>query len=290
MRRMKRISFVIGILAVLGVLLGIFFVLGSDKALVTHPKGLIAHSELKLITTNVLLMLSILVPTAILLLVIAWKYRAKNTKAKYEPEHTSGVFSELLLWGIPSAIIAIMAVITFKATHKLDPYKPLQSEIKPLMIQVVALDWKWLFIYPEQGIATVNFVQFPARTPIQFNLAADGSPMNSFWIPQMSGQIYSMTGMITKLHIMADGPGEYTGRAAEINGEGYAYMTFAVKSTSQSDFEHWVDEVRRSPLQLTDDIYNELYKRSINNPIALYSSVEKDLFHKIVMKYMTESP
>ncbi len=187
-------------------------------------------------------MLIIIVPTFILLFVVAWKYRAKNAKAKYDPEHSHGVFGELILWMIPSVVIAVMAVITWNATHKLDPYKPLESEVKPLTIQVVALDWKWLFIYPEQGIATLNFVQFPERTPIHFELSADGSPMNSFWIPQLSGQIYSMTGMTTQLHIMADGPGEYTGRAAEINGEGFADMTFVAKSTSQSDFEDWVAE------------------------------------------------
>ena len=179
-----------------------------------------------------------------------------------------------------------MAVRTWDATHQLDPFKPLESEVKPLTIQVVALDWKWLFIYPEQEIATVNFVQIPARTSIHFMLSADGSPMNSFWIPQLSGQIYSMSGMTTSLHMMADVPGIYTGRAAEINGEGYADMTFVVKSTTEADFDAWIASVKQSSLQLTDPIYNELIKPSIKNPVTLYSYVEKDLYNKIVMKYM----
>jgi len=283
---MKRIKLVIGVIAILCALLAIFFVLRSENALLTHPKGIIARSELKLIAVNYLLMFIIIIPTFILLFVVAWKYHAKNSKAKYDPEHSYGVFGELLLWMIPSVIIAVMIVITWKAAHELDPYRPLTSEVKPLPIQVVALDWKWLFIYPEQGIATLNFVQFPAGTPIHFALAADSSPMNSFWIPQLSGQIYAMTGMTTQLHIMADEPGVYTGRAAEINGEGFADMTFLVKSISQSDFDSWIADVKQSPLQLTDSIYNELAKPSMNHPIMFYSHVEEDLFNKIVMKYM----
>lgn len=266
-------------------MLTIFFTLKSEKALLIHPKGIIAHSELDLMITNILLMLIVILPTFILLFVLVWQH-GKKTKVPYDPDHSHGIIGELLLWIIPSIIVALMAVITWKATHQLDPYQPLKSEVKPLRIQVVALDWKWLFIYPEQGIATVNFVQFPAETPIQFALSADGSPMNSFWIPQLSGQIYSMTGMITTLHIMADKPGEYNGRAAEINGQGYADMMFAVKSTTQSDFDDWVSNVKLSSLKLTAPVYKKLAKRSKNNSIMLYSSVETDLFNKIVEKYM----
>lgn len=283
---MKRIKFAIGMLALIAAALAIFFVLGSDSALVTHPKGIIARSELDLIKTNIFLMLLVVVPTFILLFVTIWKYRAKSSKAKYEPEHSSGVFGEVVLWIIPAVVIAVMTVITWKATHELDPYKPLKSEVAPLTIQVVALDWKWLFIYPEQGIASVNFVQFPENTPIHFELSADGSPMNSFWIPQLSGQIYCMTGMTTPLHIMADEPGEYSGRAAEINGKGFADMTFVAKSSTRSDFNHWVASVKRSHLRLTDPVYSELTKSSQSNPVALYSYVEEGLFKKIVMKYM----
>lgn len=283
---MKGIKIAIGALAIIGAILAIFFVLKSERALLAHPKGIIAHRELDLIITNYLLMLIIVVPTLIVLFITAWKYRAKNTKAKYDPEHSHGKWGEIILWIIPASVIAVMAVITWNAAHELDPYKPLKSEIEPLRIQVVALDWKWLFIYPEQGIATVNFVQFPERTPIHFTLSADGSPMNSFWVPQLSGQIYAMTGMVTPLHIMADGPGEYTGRAAEINGAGFADMTFIAKSTKQSDFDDWVAYVKQSPLELTEHTYNEFAKPSRNNPITLYSHVEKNLFDKIVEKYM----
>jgi len=287
---MKRIKFAIGVLAILSLALAVFFLLRSENALLTHPKGIIARSELDLIGTNYLLMLTVVVPTLIALFWIAWKYRAKNTKAQFDPEHSHGVFGELVLWIIPSVVIAVMAVITWYATHELDPYKPLKSDVKTLEIQVMALDWKWLFIYPEQGIATLNFVQFPDSTPIHFVLSADGSPMNSFWLPQLSGQIYCMSGMITPLHIMADGPGEYTGRAAEINGPGFADMTFVAKSTSPSDFDDWVAFAKQSPLELTESNYNELLKSSMNDPVTFYSHVEEGLFDKIVMKYMHPTP
>jgi cytochrome o ubiquinol oxidase subunit 2 len=283
---MKRVKLLLGVVAILCAGLAIFFVLRSDHALVTHPQGMIAERELHLIKTNILLMLVVAVPTLFLLFFIAWKYRDKNSKTVHEPEHSSRCLSEVIMWSIPSAVIAVMAFITWHAAHELDPYQPIRSDEKPLTIEVVALDWKWLFIYPEHGIASLNFIQFPEKTPIRFRLCADGSPMNSFWIPQLSGQIYAMTGMITPLHIMADGTGEYAGRAAEINGDGFADMTFVAKSTSQKDFEGWVGQAKSSSLQLTRIAYEELLKPSKNNPIALYSDVEENLFHHIVMKNM----
>jgi len=276
---LKRLFIVVAIFIAL---LSIVLLICSDKTLLTHPLGIIARGELKLMTTNILLMLIIVVPTYIFLFFTAWKYRASNPSPRRKPPFP---LKEPILWMIPAVIVVVMAVITYKATHALDPYKPLTAEAKPLKIQVVALDWKWLFIYPEQGIATLNFIQFPERTPVHLTLSADGSPMNSFWLPQLSGQIYAMSGMVTPLHIMADGPGIYSGRAAEINGAGFADMTFVAKSTSQEDFEAWVAEVKQAPLQLTDSAYNELVQRSQNNPVTFYSFVEENLFHRIVMKY-----
>ncbi len=279
-------KFAIVALAAILMVLAIFFVLRSDIALLTHPKGIIAKKEIALIGKTYLHMLIIVVPTIILLFAVAWRYHSKNAKAEYDPELTGGIWGELILWALPSLLITGMAFVTWNAAHELDPYKPIESGNAPLTIQVVALDWKWLFIYPEQGIATVNFVQFPAETPIHFELSADGSPMNSFWIPELSGQIYSMAGMTTVIHMMADGPGVYPGRAAEINGEGFADMTFTAKSAWQSDFEEWVALVKRSPLKLTEPVYNELVKPSLNHPIQYYSDVDSGLFNKIVMKYM----
>lgn len=288
---MRKFKFITGAIVVAFALLVIFWVLSSDKALLTHPKGTIAHGELHLMATNVPLMLAIVIPTLILLLVTLWKSLGKP-KAEHDSEQSYGAVAQVFLWLAPAIIVAIMAVVTWHATYKLDPFRPLETQppIKPITIQVVALDWKWLFIYPEQEIATVNFVQFPARAPIHFELSADNSPMNSFWIPQLSGQIYSMTGMVTSLHIMADEPGEYIGRAAEINGDGFADMTFVVKSCSQSDFDDWVTQVKQSPLTLTESVYHELAAPSSKNPIVLYSYVDKNLFSHIVMEPLRPNP
>ena len=283
---MRKINIAIGIAAILCLALAMFFVLRSEGSLVTHPKGLIAHKELELIAINYLLMLVIVVPTFCFFFWTVWKYRAGNKKAKYEPGHSHGAKGELILWAIPSVIVAVMSVITWKAAHELDPYRPISSDVKPLTIQVMALDWKWLFIYPEQNLASVNFVQFPAAVPIHLELSADGSPMNSFWIPELSGQIYSMTGMTTQLHIMADGPGVYSGRAAEINGEGFADMTFVAQSTTQAEFDNWVATVKQSPQVLSRAAYQNLVKPSQKHPVVLYSSVEEGLFNQIVHEYM----
>jgi cytochrome o ubiquinol oxidase subunit 2 len=149
----------------------------------------------------------------------------------------------------------------------------------------VALDWKWLFIYPKEQIATLNYMRIPEKTPIDLTLCADGSPMNSFWVPQLSGQIYAMSGMTTPLHIIADVPGVFTGRAAEINGQGFADMTFIVESTERADFDAWVLEVKQSKLLLTQEFYTELVKPSMRHPVTFYSHVDEGLFHNIVMKY-----
>lgn len=281
---MKKGRLFLFLLPVLAIGFSIFFLFAGEKVQVFQPKGMIAKQELNLILVNLTLMHIILIPTFICLLAAAWRYRASNSKAKYEPEKKHGKLNQGIIWSLPSVIVLIMAVHTWKETHRLDPYKRIAPKEEELLIQVVALDWKWLFIYPEQGIATVNFVQFPEKKPIRFELAADGSPMNSFWIPQLSGQIYCMTGMITPLHIMADGIGTYPGRAAEINGYGYAKMRFVAKSTTKEEFDDWTREVRESPLHLDNLSYAELLKPSVDHPVQFYSTVENDLFKTIVKK------
>lgn len=279
-------KFLLSLCAVLFGVIGIAIVLANEHTLVFHPKGIIARNEFELIITNIVLMLLIILPTYILLFTVIWKFCIKRKTANYDPNYSVGPVGELMMWILPSIIVAIMAIITWNATHQLNPYKPIESEVEPLTVEVIALDWKWLFIYPELGIATLNVMHIPERTPIHLKLTADGAPMNSFWIPQLSGQIYSMTGMTTQLNIMADGPGEYVGREAEINGEGYADMTFLAKSTNQKDFEEWVAQVRKSSQHLTHDTYLQLVKPAINKSVILFSEVEKDLYHRVVHQYM----
>jgi len=182
-------------------------------------------------------------------------------------------------------IILILAVLTWNSSHDLDPFKPIVSDKPPITIQVVALQWKWLFIYPQQNIASVNIIQFPNQTPINFEVTAD-APMNSFWIPQLGGQIYAMPGMSTQLHLMADTEGTYRGSSANISGKGFAGMNFSAKSTSQADFDQWVALVHQTRNNLSLAKYNNLAKPSQNNPLSYYSSSQSGLYDRVVMKYM----
>ena len=279
-------KFLIGLLAVALGVIGCVVVLSSENAVVVNPKGIIAESILKVIVTDILLMLIVILPTYIFLFWVVWKYCIQRKNAPYDPEHAAGPLGEMLMWILPSLVIAVMGLFLWKATHRLNPYKPLESDVKPLAVQVIALNWKWLFIYPEQGIATLNYFAIPEQTPIHLRLTADEAPMNSFWVPQLSGQIYAMTGMTTQLHLMANGPGEYVGRAVEINGEGYSSMTFAAKSSSVKEFEEWVAEVKKSPHHLSHEAYKALVKPAVDPSVILFSEIEQDLFPGIVHKYM----
>jgi cytochrome o ubiquinol oxidase subunit II len=275
------------ILAFILVDIFLFFkiLLSQGNIQIFNPQGYIAIQQKNLLITYFLIMLIIVIPVFIATYFIAWKYRASNTKAHFTPEAKYSKFSEALLWVFPTIIVIIMSVVTWDATHKIDPHKAIQSDVKPLTIQVIALQWKWLFIYPEQGIATVNYIAFPEKTPLTFTLTADG-PMSSFWIPQLGGQLYAMTGMSHSLHLIADTQGEFRGSNAEISGAGFAGMKFVAKATSQREFELWVESVKQSPHALTLEEYNKLAKPSENTPPIFYNSTEDDLFNTIMMKFM----
>jgi cytochrome o ubiquinol oxidase subunit II len=256
-----------------------------NNVAVFNPEGMIALKERNLMIQATLLMLIIVVPVIVLTFLLAWRYRASNEKATYKPDWDYNFTLECLWWGLPCIIIIFLSVLTWKSSHELDPFKPLDSGKKPLTIQVVALQWKWLFIYPEQKIATVNYIQFPEKTPINFVLTGD-SPMNSFWIPQLAGQVYTMNGMKTKLHLIADATGAYNGLSANLSGKGFAGMKFIARSTSEADFDAWVQEVKQSREQLNLLEYIKLAKPSENNPQASYVLAKEDLFDWIVMKFM----
>ncbi len=281
----KKIHFAFFTLLFSGMALAsILYLLYGDIA-VLNPKGIIALEESNLIIISTLLMLIVVIPVFILSFIVAWKYRAGNKKAKYDPDWDHSTLAESIWWGVPFAIVIVLSIITWKSSHTLDPFKPIKASTKPITIQVVALQWKWLFIYPEQNIATVNFFQFPEKTPVSFEITAD-APMNSFWIPQLSGQVFAMPGMKTKLHLMADEVGSYRGSSANISGKGFAGMTFVAKSSTQTDFDTWVESVKQSPHLLSLDAYKQLATPSENNPVASYVLTREDLYNWIVMKYM----
>lgn len=253
-----------------------------------NPKGLIALKEYNLLVFTTLLGLIIVVPVFVLAIAIAWRYREDNTKAKYTPNVSGNRLAETIWWGIPIVLITILSVVTWTSTHDLDPHKPLASDVKPVTIQVVALDWKWLFIYPEQNIATVNLIQFPVNTPVNFEITAD-APMNSFWIPQLGGQIYAMAGMTTKLHLNATEVGDYKGSSANISGEGFSGMRFTARASSQADFDAWVKSVKNSSTKLDTTEYTKLIKPTTDHPVAYYASSADGLYDTILMKYMMPS-
>lgn len=259
--------------------------LSGCKWALLDPKGVIAASEKNYLVNSTLLMLAIVIPVILLSFYIAWKYSAKNKKAEYDPTWTHSTLLEVVCWTIPAIIIFTLATWAWKSTHDLDPYKPLDDNTKPLTIQAVALDWKWLFIYPEQHIATVNFVQFPVNTHVRFLITAD-APMNSFAIPQLASQIYAMAGMQTKLHLNATEIGEYRGLSTNFSGDGFSGMHFVAKVSTQADFDKWVGTVKASPKRLTMANYNQLALPSENNPIEYFSYVDNELFEDIIMKYM----
>ena len=274
----------LGLLPLLGTLL-----LGGCNMTLLDPKGQVGLDERNLIITATLLMLLVVVPVIVMTFLFAWKYRASNTSATYTPKWNHSTKIEIAVWAVPVLIIIALGYVTYKSTHALDPYRPLESDVKPVTIEVVALDWKWLFIYPEQGIATVNKIVFPAHTPINFKITSD-AVMNSFFIPGLGGQIYAMAGMQTKLHLIANQNAEMDGISANYSGAGFTGMKFKAIATSQEDFDAWVSEVKKSPKQLDQAEYAALAKPSQNNPVELYSSVTPNQFQIIVDKYEGMKP
>ncbi len=248
------------------------------------PKGIIAFEQRNLLIFATLLSLVIVIPVFALTFFIVWKYRASNVKAKYSPDWDHSNKIEAVWWGVPIVLIIILGVVTWNSSHALDPRKALVSDKKPVTVQVVALQWKWLFIYPQYNVASVNYLQFPEDTPVNFEITAD-APMNSFWIPQLGGQIYAMNGMKTKLHLMASESGDYRGSSANFSGAGFAGMKFIARASSQADFDSWIQSLKRSPNTLNMTSYAKLAEPSKDNPPATYVS-QSGLFGMIMMKYM----
>lgn len=282
MKTVFKVTLLIAFLLVAGGLF-VWFINTHDIA-VLNPKGMIGEKESDLIITASLLMLIIVVPVLILTGFFAWRYREENVKAKHAPDWEHNYIAEYCWWGIPFVIIVILAVITWKSSYELNPFKPLETDKKPVTIQVVALQWKWLFLYPEQGIATINFVQFPEKTPINFEITSD-APMNSFWIPQLGGQIYAMPAMRSKLHLIASEAGNFRGVSANISGTGFAGMVFTAKASSEREFNQWIQSIKQGKKPLMWDGYNQLVEPSEYVPPASYVLMQPDLFDRVLMKY-----
>lgn len=283
---MKRIIFFCLLLALTIISAFAYFFTQGKLSLLT-PEGFIAEYQRNLIITVISLMLCGIVPVVLATYFIAWKYRSSNKKAKRDPNLGNNAVKQLLLWMLPASIVLIICVVVWKSTHDLDPYKPLNNTT-PITVQVIALRWKWLFIYPKEKIATVNFLEIPQNIPIRFVLTAD-APMSSFWIPKLGGQIYAMTGMGTQLNLIAEKTGDFDGSAAEINGKGFADMRFKTRVVSLQDFESWVEKVQTSSDVLTQGEYDYLSKPSENNEARFYILKELNLYNEVMEQYMHKS-
>src|ERR1700712_1426696 len=240
--------------------------LAGCNTVLMNPSGDIAAQQGHLIVVSTVLMLLIIVPVIALTVLFAWRYRQSNKEAIYEPDWDHSTALELIIWSAPLLIIIALGAVTWISTHTLDPYRPLRRldagrtvsyGTKPLVVEVVALDWKWLFIYPELGIATVNELAAPVDVPITFKITAS-SVMNSFFIPALAGQIYAMPGMETKLHAVMNKPGDYDGFSANYSGAGFSNMRFKFHGMSAADFDKWVQKAKATNQTLTRESYLQL--------------------------------
>ena len=262
--------------------------LGGCNIELLNPQGSIGHQEKNLILIALGLMLLVVIPVIALTLFFAWRYRATNPKANYQPKWHHSTAIEWVVWTIPCLIVVFLAVLIWSTTHALDPYKSLESKAAPVKVEVVALDWKWLFIYPDYGVATVNRLEIPAGRPIDFKLTSQ-SMMNSFFIPELGSQIYAMAGMQTQLHLVADRPGTYRGLSSSFSGPGFSDMHFDTIATDDRGFDAWVKQAKASPLMLDKANYAVLAKPSEKDPQRVYARVSPGLFDGIVNQYMSGS-
>lgn len=258
---------------------------GCDIALM-NPKGQIGMEQKWLIIIAFLLMLIVVLPVIGMTLYFAWKYRASNTEAEYKPDWAHSGKIETIVWLVPFLIILVLGTVTWYSTHALDPRKPLASDSKPITIQVVALDWKWLFIYPDYNIATVNQIAMPVNVPVEFKITS-ATVMNSFFIPRLGSQLYAMAGMENRLNLIANEPGTYQGISSNYSGHGFSGMKFSVLATSQTEFDQWVAKVRAAPDSLSSEVYQQLTAESMHNPIHYYASVKPGLYSDIVHQFMS---
>lgn len=258
----------------------------SSHMSLLDPKGPIGADEKSVIITAFGLMLIVVIPVFLMTFLFAWRYRASNKKATYAPKWSYSGKIELVVWVVPALIVISLGVLVWRTTHELSPYKPLVSHDKPVTIEAVSMDWKWLFIYPNQHIATVNKLVLPTNVPVDFRITSD-TVMTSFFIPRLGSQIYAMAGMQTKLHLLADQPGTYTGRNFQFSGRGFSSMDFKTVATSQRKFQDWIRKVRQSKNRLDLATLKKLEKPSEKNPVTYYASVRPHLFDYIIHKYMS---
>lgn len=263
----------------------IIMLLNSCDMVLLNPKGKIGIEQRALILTALGLMLLVVIPAIIMAIVFPWKYRDTNINAKYSPNWSHSYKIEAIVWLIPILIIICLGIITWRSTISLEPKKTLVSPIAPLKIEVVSMDWKWLFIYPEQGIASVNEIAFPIKTPIEFKITSY-SVMNSFFIPSLGSQIYAMPGMQTKLNLIANEPGTYHGISSAYSGRGFSDMKFtAIATPDVASFYNWIAKAKQARATLNMKSLQKLAVPTKNHPVEFFSNVRHNLFNKILNQF-----
>jgi len=271
-----------GLLA--GVLVGAAMLGGCTEG-VLDPKGPISVAERLILFNSLGIMLAIVIPTILATLGVAYWFRSSNKRARYLPNFDYSGRLEVLVWSIPAMTVLLVGGVAWVGSHDLDPRKPIASTVKPVSVQVVSLDWKWLFIYPEQGIASVNQLTIPVGTPVRFELTSSGV-MNSFFVPQLGSQIYTMAGMVTRLQLQADHPGTYRGLSAQFSGDGFADMRFSVEAVPAESFAQWVAATRSAGPMLDAQAYADLAKPTQAVAPFTYRAVAPNLFNGIASSGM----
>jgi cytochrome o ubiquinol oxidase subunit 2 len=261
------------------------FLGGCSNIVLFDPKGPIGDAERFVIVTAFALMLIVVIPVFVMSFWFSRRYRASNTGATYTPKWSYSGKIDLVIWLVPIAIVTALGFLAWSQTHHLNPNKPIDAGVEPIRIEAVSLDWKWLFIYPDHHIATVNQLVFPAKVPLSFRITSD-TVMTSFFIPQLGSQIYAMAGRQTRLHLMADEPGVYAGQNQQFSGRGYADMHFKAMAVSREQFEAWVQKTKQTPAKLDLARFEQLAKPSLGYPVTTFSSVKPGLFDHIMSQYM----
>jgi cytochrome o ubiquinol oxidase subunit 2 len=256
---------------------------------VLDPQGPIADANAKILLNALEIMLVIVAPTILAVLFFAWWFRASNTRATYMPDWVYSGRIEIIVWSIPLLVILFLGGVIWIGAHQLDPYRPIESQTKAMQVQVVSLDWKWLFLYPDRGIAAVNELVIPAAVPVHFSLTS-ASVMNMFFVPRLGSMIATMNGMVTQLHLQADAPGEFYGQSAQFSGDGFSDMHFTVRALPQDAFEAWVTSTRGSGPALDRATYLALSRQSRNVRPFTYAAVDPGLFQAIVTQELPPGP
>ena len=256
---------------------------------VLDAQGPVGAAEVKMMLNALGIMLAIVVPTLVAALAFAWWFRASNPRARRQPRWAYSGRIEIVVWSIPLLVITFLGGVTWIGSHQLDPFRPLASEHRPLEVQVVSLDWKWLFIYPDQGVASVNQLVVPAGVPLHFSLTS-ASVMNSFFVPQLGSMIATMNGMVTQLHLQADRPGEYYGLSTQFSGDGFSDMHFIARALPPDQFRQWLAQARRTGPVLDGDAYSRLSEQSANLRPFTYRDVAPGLFRAVASQQLAPGP